>query len=164
MSRFKSNNEEYRKIKQRVVEVRSVPTDGKVLLQFALAAVVESLRSNPELYNFISYSTAIKTTSTTYRSNYISLISSGRQQQQSFNDNYTALIFEESEKTLYKLITELTNMAIVVTAASIRETSLPLLGNEHKLIHKNDNVYQTEEARYNNQLEIHNNDQEQPNE
>jgi hypothetical protein len=38
-------------------------------------------------------------------------------QQQSFNDNYTALILEESEKLYNKLITELTNS--VITAAAV---------------------------------------------
>jgi hypothetical protein len=33
-----------------------------------------------------------------------------------------------------------------------------------ELIHKNDNAYQTKEVRYNNQLEIHNDYQEKPNE
>jgi uncharacterized protein YaaW (UPF0174 family) len=51
----------------------------------------------------------------------------GRQQQhqqQSFNDNYTALILEESEKLYNKLITELTNRIIVATDASSRTSSL----------------------------------------
>jgi hypothetical protein len=90
--------------------VKSVLTDSKLLLQFALASVIESLRRNPELYNFISYSTAVEITSTTYGSNYLSLMSSQQQHhQQSFNDTYTALILEESEKLFNKLTTELTN-------------------------------------------------------
>jgi chromosome segregation ATPase len=52
VSRFKSNNEEYLKIKQKVEEeVRSVLTDGKVLLQFVLASVIEAIRRNPDKYN-----------------------------------------------------------------------------------------------------------------
>ena len=51
-------------------------------------------------------------------------MSSGRQdKQQSFNDRYTALILEESEKLYDKLITELTNRAIGATT-SIRTSSL----------------------------------------
>jgi hypothetical protein len=34
-------------------EVRTVLTDGKVLLQFALASVIEILRRNPDKYNNI---------------------------------------------------------------------------------------------------------------
>jgi hypothetical protein len=52
IARFKSNNEGYLKIQQTVEEeVRSVLTDGKVLLQFSLAALIESIRRNPDKYN-----------------------------------------------------------------------------------------------------------------
>jgi hypothetical protein len=107
-------------------EVKSVLTDSKLLLKFAALSVIESLRTNPELYNFISYSTSVETNSCSYGSNYLSLIS-GRQQrqQQSFNDSYTALILEEAEKLYNKLTTELTNWSIAATA-TIRESSLPL--------------------------------------
>jgi hypothetical protein len=90
---------------------------------------------------------------------------SGRQQhQQSFNDSYIALILEEAEKLYNKLMTELTNR-VMVAAASIRASSLPSLDNMHKLTHKKNNTYQTEELRYNNnQPEIYGNDKEQPNE
>jgi hypothetical protein len=119
---FKSNNEEYLdKIKQAAYEeVKSILTNGKLVLQFALASVIESLRSNPELYNFISYNSSVETTSNTYGSNYLSLISSGRQQQQqSFNDTYTALILEEAEKLYNQLTTEVTNR-VVAAAADIK--------------------------------------------
>ena len=52
ISRFKNDNEEYLKIKKTVEEeVRSVLTDGKVLLQFALASIIEAGRRNPNKYN-----------------------------------------------------------------------------------------------------------------
>jgi hypothetical protein len=78
----------------------------------------------------------------------------GRQQQhqqQSFNDNYTALILEESEKLYNKLTTELTNKVMTATIKDIRTSSLPSPGNNNSLkpTHKNDNTYQTEESRYN---------------
>src|SRR5215211_1603656 len=87
VNEFKSNNEEYlNKIKQTVYEeVRSVLTNGKFLLQFAVASVIESLRSNPELYNFILYDNS-NNTIISYGSNYLSLMSGRLQQQQSFND------------------------------------------------------------------------------
>jgi hypothetical protein len=50
----------------------------------------------------------------------------GQQQQQSFNDSYTALILEEAEKLYNKLTAELTNKVIAAAAAPIRESSLPL--------------------------------------
>jgi hypothetical protein len=89
--------------------VKSFLTNGKLLLQLAIASVIESLRNNPELCNFVLYNTSVVTASTTYGSNYLSL-ATGRQdqQQQSFNDTYTALILQEAEKLYNKLTTEFT--------------------------------------------------------
>ena len=84
---------------------------------------------------------------TTYGSNYPSLMFSGRQQhqQQSFNDSYTALIVEEAEKLYNMLTTELTNrvMTTAADATAIRASSLPTANDRQKLTHKN-NAYQTE--------------------
>jgi hypothetical protein len=115
---FKRNNEEYLKIKLAAEEkVVDVLTNGKLILKFATLSVIESLRSNPELYNFVILDNSNNTT-ISYGSNYPSLMLSGRQQQQqSFNDTYTALILEESEKLYNKLTTELTNSVIVATVA-----------------------------------------------
>jgi hypothetical protein len=124
---FKSNNEEYNKIKQTAEEnVKSVLIDGKILLKLTSFSVIESLRTNPELHNFVICDNSNNTT-ISYGPNYPSLTLSGRQQQQqqSFNDTYTALILEEAEKLYNKLTTELTNWSIAATA-TIRESSLPL--------------------------------------
>ena len=137
---FKSNNEEYlNKIKQTAEEkVKDVLTDGKLLLKFATRSVIESLRTNLEEYNFVLYNIP-NSNAISYTSNYLSLMS-GQQQQQSFNDSYTALILEESEKLYNKLRTELTNRAIAAADAGIRATSLPSLANnnEQTLTHKDD--------------------------
>jgi len=128
LTRFKSNNEEYLdKIKQAAEEkIKEVLTNGKYLLQFAVASVIKSLRSNSEIYNFISYSTSVETTSTTYGSNYRSLISEQQMhQQQSFNDVCTALILEEAEKLNNILRTKLISRVITANAA-ISESSLSL--------------------------------------
>jgi hypothetical protein len=168
VTRFKNNNEEYLKIKLAAEEkVKSVLSDGKLLLKVATLSIIESLRSSPELYNFVLYSTPVVTTSNTYGSNYLSL-KSGRQhqQQQLFNDSYTTLILEEAEKLYNKLTTELTNRVMVASAA-IRISSLPQLDNNNrlKLTHKNDNTCLMEEPRYNNNHpETFNNEYEQPNE
>jgi hypothetical protein len=136
--------------------VKSVLNDGKYLLQFAVASVIESLRSNPELCSFMMYYNSNSTATISYGSNHPSFMSGGQQQQhqeQSFNDAYTALILEEAEKLYNKLKPELTNSTID-EVADTRESSLPSLGNNtnnHKLAYKIDNTYQTEESRYNNQ-------------
>jgi hypothetical protein len=139
VTEFKNNNEEYLKIKQEAEEkVKDVLTNGKLLLKFATLSVIESLRSNYELYNFISYGTSVETTSTAYGSNYISLLS-GRQHQQLFNDSYIALILEESEKLYNKLITEFTNRVTEAASLSIGTSSLPSdNNNRQKLTQKND--------------------------
>jgi hypothetical protein len=80
---------------------------------------------NSELYNFVIHDNS-NNTNIIYGSNYHSLMLSGRQQQQqSFNDIYTALILEESEKLYNELTTKLTDWSIAATA-TIRESSLPL--------------------------------------
>jgi len=132
VTHFKNNNEEYLdKIKQIAEEkVKDVLTNGKLILKFATFSVIESLRSNPELYNFIIHDNSNNTTIISNGSNYHSLMLSGRQQQhqqQSFNDIYTALILEEAEKLYNELITELTNRVIAsVATGTIRASSLPL--------------------------------------
>jgi len=145
---FKSNNEEYLdKIKQTAYEeVKSVLTDSKLILKFATLSVIESLRTNPELCYFILYDNP-NNTAISYGPNYPSLMSSGQQQQQLFNDRYTALILEEAEKLYNKLRMALTNMVMTTTAAAattIRESWLPSNNNREILTHKND-IYRTEE-------------------
>ena len=54
VTHFKNNNEEYLKIKHAAYEeVKSVLIDGKILLKFATFSVIESLRRNSEIYNFV---------------------------------------------------------------------------------------------------------------
>jgi transposase len=133
VTQFKNNNDEYNKIKHAAhEEVKSVLNDGKLLLKFTTHSVIESLRMNPELYNFIIHDNA-NNTPIIYGFNYPSLMLSGRQQQQqqSFNDSYIALILEEAEKPYNKLTTELTNriMAAAADATAIRASSLPTANN-----------------------------------
>jgi hypothetical protein len=124
VTQFKSNNEEYLKIKQTAEDkVKDILTN-KLLLKLATFSVIESLRSNPELCNFIMYDNSNNNT-ISYGSNYLSLMSGRHHQQQSFNDSYTALVLEEAEKLCNKLTTEFTNMVMVaaVDATAIRASS-----------------------------------------
>jgi chromosome segregation ATPase len=121
ITEFKSNNEEYLKIKQAAEEnVKTVLTNSKILLNFATASIIESLRRNPELCNFVLNDND----TTSYGSNYLSLMSSGQQQQQSFNylnDSIcTAVILEEAQKLYNELTTKLTNEVMTAAAADIR--------------------------------------------
>ena len=104
--------------------MKSVLNDGKLLLKFSTLSVIESLRRNSEIYNFVIHDNS-NNTAISYGPSYPSLMLSGQQQQQqSFNDTYTALILEESEKLYNQLTTELTNRIIVATDASSRTSSL----------------------------------------
>ena len=115
-------------------------------MKFATFSVIESLRRNPELYNFVILDNSNNTT-ISHGSDYPSLMLSGQQhQQQLFNDSYIALISEESEKLYNKLTTKLTNriMAAAAGSTAIRTSSLPTANNRQtELVHKN-NAYQTE--------------------
>jgi hypothetical protein len=125
VTQFKNNNEEYLKIKQAAEEnVKSVLIEGTMLLKFAIFSVIESLRSNPELYNFVIHNNS-NNTPISYGSNCHSSMLSGRQQQQqAFNDSYTALILEEAEKLYNKLTTELIS-SVIAAVAAIGASSLP---------------------------------------
>jgi len=75
---FKNNNEEYLKIKQTAEEkVKSVLIEGKILLKFATFSVIESLRTNPEEYNFVLYNIP-NSNATSYSSNSLSLMLPGQ--------------------------------------------------------------------------------------
>jgi DNA-binding CsgD family transcriptional regulator len=118
ITQFKNNNEEYlNKIKQAVEEkVISLLMNSKIFLNFAAASVIESLRRNPELCNFVLNDAYISY----YGSNYLSLTLPG-EHQQSFSclndDIYAAVILEEAEKLYNELTTELTNRSIAAAAA-----------------------------------------------
>jgi hypothetical protein len=96
-------------------------------LRFATASVIESLRINPELCNFVSNDISNNNDTTSYGSNCLSLTLPGGQQSSSYisDDIYTAVILEESEKLYNKLVIKLTNESMAA-AAAIKESSLPL--------------------------------------
>jgi transposase len=131
VTEFKSNNKEYLKIKQVAEEnVKSVLTKSKILLDFATGSVIESLRRNPELCNFVLND--ISNNYSSYESNYHSLILSGEQQPSSYlnDDICTAVIFEEAEKLYNKLTIKLTNE--IIAAAAVGASSLPSTDNNSR--------------------------------
>ena len=149
----KSNNEEYVKIKQTAEEkVKDVLSNYKILLRLATASVIESLRRNPGLCNFVlnDISNNNDTDTNSYGSNCLPLISSEQQKPFSYlnDDICTAVILEEAEKLYNELTTKLTNSVIAAAAAVRASLSLPD-NDKQKLIHKIDSTYQAEESRYN---------------
>jgi hypothetical protein len=126
VTEFKSNNEEYFKIKEVAQEnMKNVLTNGKLLLQFATASVIESLRRNPELCNFVLNDVPNNNHTTPYGSSGLSLMLPREQQSSSYisDDIYIAVILEEAEKFYNNLMTKLRN-DVIVTAAAIKKSSL----------------------------------------
>jgi 3-dehydroquinate dehydratase len=129
VTEFKSNNEEYlNKIKQAAEEsAKTIFTNSKLFLRFATASVIESLRRNSELCNFIlsDISNNNDADRASYRSNYLSLMLPG-QKQQSFgyisDYIFAALILEEAEKLYNELTTKLTN-EVMTAAVAVRASS-----------------------------------------
>jgi hypothetical protein len=112
VSRFKSNNEEYLKIKQRVEEeVTSVLMNGKVLLQFALASIIEAIRRNPDKYNNLLAHNISSSTKT-----------STQEPVPFHNEDYKTMIIEESHKLYNELIKELVNR--IMSSVNPLKTSL----------------------------------------
>jgi transposase len=98
INHFKSDDGEYLKIKKTVEEeVRNVLTDGKVMLQFALAAIIEALRRNPDKYHDL----LVKNT--------LSSITKTIQQSPSWHiENYRNAILDEASRLYDKLLKHFT--------------------------------------------------------
>jgi hypothetical protein len=107
-------------------EVKGILTNSKILLNFATASVIESLRINRELCDFVLNDISNDSSTTSYGSNCLSLMVSGQQQQQQqqsfsyLNDDICiAVILEQAEKLYNMFITKLTDS--VMAAAAIRD-------------------------------------------
>ena len=126
VTEFKNNNEEYLKIKQVAEDrVKSVLMNGMILLKFATASVIESLRRNHELCNIILNDTD----TTSYGSNHLSLILPEEQQPSNYlndDDIYTAVLLEEAEKLYNVLTTKLTEDVMAADADIRTSSSSPL--------------------------------------
>jgi gas vesicle protein len=114
ISRFKNNNEEYLKIKKTVEEeVSRFLTDGKVLLQFAIASVIEAIRRNPDKYNNLLVSnTSSSSTSTPAQDLPLSHI-----------EDYRDMILEEANRLYDELLKHFTNS--IIDNGVFRIISLP---------------------------------------
>ena len=92
-------------------EVRSVLTHGKVLLQFALASIIEAFRRNPGKYiNLLAYNTSSTTTTPTQETLPL------------HNEDYKTMIIEESDKLYNTVVKELVNR--IMSAVNPLNTSL----------------------------------------
>ena len=92
-------------------EVRSVLTDGKVLLQFALASIIEVIRRNPDKYNDLL---SCKMSSST---------AMPAQQSPSWHiEDYRDMILDQANRLYNELIKELVNR--IMSAVNPLKTSL----------------------------------------
>ena len=107
VSRLQNNNEEYLKINKTVEEeVSRVLIDSKVLLQFALASVIEAIRRNTGKYNNLLFNdTSASSTSTPPQGSLLSHIEGDRD-----------IILEEANKLYDSLLHYFTN-SIMANAA-----------------------------------------------
>jgi hypothetical protein len=112
-SRFKSNNEEYLKIKSTVEEeVNKVLIDGKVLLQFALISVIEALRRNPDKYNdLVRFDIPSSSTIVTKQSPPLHI------------EEYEKILLDEAKRLYDSLLIYLTNS--IMDNAAFKLKSLP---------------------------------------
>ena len=119
VNRFKSNNEEYLKIEKTVEEkVKSVLTDNKQILQFALASVIEAIRRNPDKYNSLIFNDTSASSTLTSIPAQGSILS--------HIEDYRGMILEEAKRLYDSLLHHFTNsiMDNAVGAYSSSDTKL----------------------------------------
>jgi predicted HTH domain antitoxin len=133
VTRFKSNNEEYLKIKSTVEDIlKSVLTDGKVLLHKAIFSIIETLRNenNTTKNHLISFLAKEAITVSRYRDyKYVSLTStsssSGEHKLAQYIEDYKDTILEEAEKLCNRMIKDLTDTIIDNTAFKMMSSPVP---------------------------------------
>jgi hypothetical protein len=133
VTRFKSNNEEYLKIKSTVEDIlKSVLTDGKVLLHKAIFSIIETLRNenNTTKNHLISFLAKEAITVSHYRDyRYVSSTStsssSGEHKLAQYIEDYKDTILEEAEKLCNRMIKDLTDTIIDNTAFKMMSSPVP---------------------------------------
>ena len=132
VTRFKSNNEEYLKIKSTVEDIlKSVLTDGKVLLHKAIFSIIETLRNenNTTKNHLISFLAREAITVSRYRDyKYVSSTStssSGEHKLAQYIEDYKDTILEEAEKFYNRMIKDLTDTIIDNTAFKMMSSPVP---------------------------------------
>jgi hypothetical protein len=134
VTRFKSNNEEYLKIKSTVEDIlKSVLTNGKVLLHKAIFSIIETLRNenNTTKNHLISFLAKEAITVSHYRdyryvsSTSTSSSSSGEHKLAQYIEDYKDTILEEAEKLCNRMIKDLTDTIIDNTAFKMMSSPVP---------------------------------------
>jgi hypothetical protein len=132
--RFKSNNEEYLKIKRTVEDMlKNVLTDGKVLLHKAIFSIIETLRNENNTtknHPLISFLAKEAITVSHYRDyKYVSSTStsssSGEHKLAQYIEDYKDTILEEAIKLYNRMIKDLTDTVIDNTAFKMMSSPVP---------------------------------------
>ena len=119
VNRFKSNNEEYLKIRKTVEEeVSKILTDSKVLLQYALASIIEAGRRNPNKYNNLLVCNSSSSSS-------IAIISAQQSSSQPghYDEEYNTMILEIADKLYSTLLKQLVSTIMDITSAELKSSS-----------------------------------------
>jgi hypothetical protein len=131
---FKSNNEEYLKIKSTVEDImKNVLTDGKVLLHKAVFSIIETLRNenNTTKNHLISFLAKEAITVSHYRdykyvsSTFKSSPPGEQQELAQYIEDYKDTILEEAEKLYNRMIKDLTDTIIDNTAFKMMSSPVP---------------------------------------
>jgi hypothetical protein len=131
--RFKSNNEEYLKIKRTVEDMwNNVLIDGKVLLHKAIFSIIETLRNennttkNHPLISFLAKETITVSHYRDYKyASSISTSSSGEHKLAQYIEDYKDTILEEAIKLYNRMIKDLTDTVIDNTAFKMMSSPVP---------------------------------------
>ncbi len=131
---FENNNEEYGKITKTVEEkVSAFLSSRKRQLELAALSVIESIRKNPEKYTSLVQQNPFSTmdyTSLDFNPYFMYGQQPPQQQVQSkayFTEDYVAMISEDADKLLEKLVKDLGDEILGDFIANPSRPSLPLL-------------------------------------
>jgi hypothetical protein len=109
VKQFEDDNKEYTKIKRSAEEnVNSILSDKKALLQLALASLIDTMKSQPEMYsNLLMISS--KPTGAPFDQNYSSPSINGQSHviQDRYVDTYESMVIGEAEKLYDKMVKDL---------------------------------------------------------
>ena len=145
LNQFKNSNEEYIKIRYAAKQsVKSVLSDSRQLLKFALLSLTESLRTDPTKFNFlihgmappltISKSTIIDQAGNS--SKYYVKSSSSYYDQNRYAETLTKIILNEAARLYEKMVDDFVNQTMTNAAAdSITKLLPPMIHSDEQTDH-----------------------------
>ena len=134
LRQFKNNDEEYLKIRYAAKQaVRSVLSDSRQLLKFAVLSLIESLRADPIKFNFIIHGmpsplTMSKSTIIDHagsNSNYYVKSSSSYYDQNRYAETLTEVIVNEAANLYEKMVNDFANQTMTNATADSSTKLLP---------------------------------------